>query len=69
MNHPRNRKEFAVLLEKAREMLKTHFGYASFRPGQEQAISSVLDGHHTICVMPTGGGKSKFQLLSSKEQL
>jgi ATP-dependent DNA helicase RecQ len=46
------------LLEQAQEFLKTYYGYSSFRPGQEQAISSVLKGNNTICVMPTGGGKS-----------
>ncbi|MGM0902107.1 MAG: DNA helicase RecQ [Bacillota bacterium] len=46
------------MLEKARELLQTYFGYPSFRIGQEQAISSVLQGNNTVCVMPTGGGKS-----------
>jgi ATP-dependent DNA helicase RecQ len=46
------------LLDQARQFLQTHFGYSSFRIGQEQAIQSVLEGKNTICVMPTGGGKS-----------
>ena len=46
------------MLQKAQELLKTYFGYSSFRMGQEQAISSVLQGNNTVCVMPTGGGKS-----------
>lgn len=46
------------MLEKARELLKTYYGYSSFRIGQEQAITSVFHGNNTICVMPTGGGKS-----------
>lgn len=46
------------MLQKARELLQNHFGYSSFRLGQEQAISSVLEGENTVCVMPTGGGKS-----------
>lgn len=46
------------MLEKAHELLKTYYGYSSFRIGQEQAIFSVLQGNNTICVMPTGGGKS-----------
>lgn len=46
------------MFEKALPLLETHFGYSSFRTGQEQAIQSVLNGHNTICVMPTGGGKS-----------
>jgi ATP-dependent DNA helicase RecQ len=46
------------LIEKARHLLESYFGYSSFRNGQEQAINSVLSGNNTICVMPTGGGKS-----------
>ncbi|MEH7437742.1 DNA helicase RecQ [Neobacillus drentensis] len=46
------------MFEKALPLLETHFGYSSFRTGQEQAIQSVLNGQNTICVMPTGGGKS-----------
>jgi len=46
------------LLEQARKLLQSHFGYDSFRTGQEQAITQVFDGQNTICVMPTGGGKS-----------
>ncbi|OLN24023.1 ATP-dependent DNA helicase RecQ [Domibacillus antri] len=46
------------MLEQARDLLQSHFGYDSFRSGQEQAITQVLDGRNTICVMPTGGGKS-----------
>ncbi|MBY0148510.1 DNA helicase RecQ [Neobacillus niacini] len=47
-----------MLFEKAQRLLETHFGYSSFRNGQELAIQSVLAGENTICVMPTGGGKS-----------
>ncbi len=39
-------------------MLRTRFGYATFRAGQEQAVSSVLDGRDTLVILPTGGGKS-----------
>lgn len=46
------------MLEKALPLLESYFGYSSFRKGQEQAIQSVLAGRNTICVMPTGGGKS-----------
>lgn len=46
------------MLQKAHQLLQDHFGYSSFRLGQEQAISSVLEGRNTVCVMPTGGGKS-----------
>lgn len=45
------------------ELLKIHFGYESFLPGQEKAIDNILHGKNTIVVLPTGGGKSLiFQL-------
>jgi len=43
--------------------LHRHFGYASFRTGQEALVRAVLDGHDVLAVMPTGSGKSLgFQL-------
>jgi ATP-dependent DNA helicase RecQ len=38
--------------------LSTHFGFDSFRVGQEEAITSLLDNKHTLAIMPTGAGKS-----------
>ncbi|OCA84362.1 ATP-dependent DNA helicase RecQ [Bacillus sp. FJAT-27225] len=46
------------MLEEAQKLLKTYFGYDNFRNGQERAIAEVLFGRNTLCVMPTGGGKS-----------
>ena len=43
--------------------LQKHFGFTRFRPGQTDAIHNLLDGQHTLVVMPTGSGKSLvFQL-------
>ncbi len=42
----------------ARQALRTHFGYADFRGGQEEIVRSILDGRDTLAVLPTGGGKS-----------
>ncbi|GAB4391085.1 MAG: DNA helicase RecQ [Kiloniellaceae bacterium] len=39
-------------------VLKDVFGYASFRPGQEEVIASILAGESVLTVMPTGSGKS-----------
>lgn len=38
--------------------LKSVFGFSSFRSGQEEIIDRLLNGTHTLCVMPTGSGKS-----------
>lgn len=45
------------------ELLRIHFGYDSFRPGQEQAIDHVLANEDTIVILPTGGGKSMIYQL------
>jgi ATP-dependent DNA helicase RecQ len=45
-------------MEQAHAALETSFGYDRFRPGQEAAIQSVLEGRDTLVVLPTGGGKS-----------
>src|SRR3954452_11533615 len=33
-------------------------GFASFRPGQREAVEAALEGRDSLIVMPTGGGKS-----------
>jgi ATP-dependent DNA helicase RecQ len=49
---------------RAREALRTYFGYDSFRPGQEDVISAILAGRDALAVMPTGAGKSIcYQIL------
>ena len=40
-----------------------NFGLPGFRPGQRQVIDAIISGRDTLCIMPTGGGKSLcFQL-------
>ncbi len=47
--------------------LRTHFGFDSFRAGQEEAIQSLLDKQHTLAIMPTGAGKSLIYQLTALE--
>ncbi len=39
-------------------ILLKYWGFSAFRPLQEDIIRSVLEGHDTLALLPTGGGKS-----------
>ncbi|MGZ8186979.1 MAG: RecQ family ATP-dependent DNA helicase, partial [Methylobacter sp.] len=43
---------------KPTEILKTVFGYDSFRDQQQEVIEQLLTGQDALVLMPTGGGKS-----------
>src|SRR5438270_7911736 len=42
----------------ATEILTARFGYAEFRPGQQQVVDALLAGRSALAVFPTGAGKS-----------
>lgn len=44
--------------KRAKKILKSVFGYGSFRDNQQEIIQAVLSGRDVFTVMPTGGGKS-----------
>ena len=48
----------AAALDRARALLKEHFGHDDFRPSQRELVEAVLAGRDVLGVMPTGAGKS-----------
>ena len=45
-------------MKQAKKILKSVFGYPSFRDNQEEVITAILSNKDTFTSMPTGGGKS-----------
>ena len=45
-------------MDQAHQILRDVFGFPGFRPGQEEIVRLILDARPTLCVMPTGAGKS-----------
>jgi len=45
-------------LTAAQRCLRSVFGFETFRPGQAEIVSAILDGRDVLAVMPTGSGKS-----------
>jgi len=45
--------------------LRHLFGFAEFRPGQEQVVRAAVEGRDTLALMPTGSGKSLTYQLAA----
>src|SRR3546814_88877 len=45
-------------------LARDRFGFDELRPGQREAVESVVAGHDTLAVMPTGSGKSAIYQLA-----
>ncbi|TFG85255.1 MAG: RecQ family ATP-dependent DNA helicase, partial [Chromatiales bacterium] len=44
--------------DQAAHILRSVFGYDSFRPSQDEVVAHLIDGRDALVLMPTGGGKS-----------
>lgn len=42
----------------ALSLLRQHFGFEQFRPGQLEIVTTIIAGQDTLAILPTGGGKS-----------
>ncbi len=42
----------------AHRLLEQHFGFSSFRPGQERLVAARMSSRDALGVLPTGGGTS-----------
>jgi ATP-dependent DNA helicase RecQ len=51
--------------QQIQKIARQRFGYESLRSGQEEAIRSILEGHDTLAVMPTGSGKSAIYQIAA----
>ena len=50
--------ELDAAVAKPAQLLQQHFGFAAFKPGQQEVIEHLLAGRSAAAVFPTGGGKS-----------
>lgn len=53
-----------ISAKEIRKVARERLGFEELRPGQLQAVESVLEGHDTLVVQPTGSGKSAIYQIA-----
>lgn len=48
------------------QLLQQYFGYSTFRPGQQEVITKLVEGEDVIALLPTGTGKSLCYQLTGR---
>jgi ATP-dependent DNA helicase RecQ len=54
------------VIDRIQTALQEHFGFPRMRPGQQEVIQHLLDGHSAAAIFPTGGGKSLCYQLPAR---
>ncbi len=54
----------STLLKRAETFARQKFGFAELSQGQRDALCAVFQGHDTLAILPTGGGKSAIYALA-----
>ncbi|EYB67567.1 RecQ familyATP-dependent DNA helicase [Deinococcus phoenicis] len=52
-------------IQRAQSIAREVFGYDQLHAAQKEAIASVLGGHDTLAIMPTGSGKSAIYQIAA----
>jgi ATP-dependent DNA helicase RecQ len=55
-----------IVMDQLEARLIEFFGFENFRPGQREVIERLLQGRHTLAVLPTGSGKSLCYQLTAQ---
>ncbi len=58
VSDPHHASQGDITMSLLQEQLQQHFGFSSFREGQEEVITRLVEGKSVLAVFPTGGGKS-----------
>jgi ATP-dependent DNA helicase RecQ len=56
----------SVRTRRIREFAREVLGFEDFRPGQEQAMQSVVAGRDTLAVLPSGAGKTAIYQVAGQ---
>jgi ATP-dependent DNA helicase RecQ len=56
----------SVRTRRIREFAREVLGFEEFRPGQEAAMQSVVAGHDTLAVLPSGAGKTAIYQVAGQ---
>ncbi|BCL36679.1 RecQ family ATP-dependent DNA helicase [Nostoc sp. MS1] len=52
-------------IQQIQEIAQKTFGYECLRPEQQEVIESILAGHDSLAIMPTGSGKSAIYQIAA----